>query len=130
MDERVGNPWQALLALLLVLGFSLIGTVGPAEGEECAKIHQVEITFGIATGFKPYTMVIQVGDCIRWVNVHGIEHSAVAVDRSFHTGTLMPGSSALIEFDKTGVYPYTCGPHPPMVGKVIVEPAHAPSQAE
>ena len=60
MDERVGNPWQALLALLLVLGFSLIGTVGPVEGEECAKIHQVEITFDIATGFKPYTMVIQV----------------------------------------------------------------------
>jgi plastocyanin len=34
----------------------------------------------------------------------------------------MPGADAIIEFKKPGVSPYTCGPHPPMVGQVIVEP--------
>ncbi len=117
LDDRA--LLRALSAAVLV---GLVGVAIPAGGEECAKIHEVQITFEGATGFKPHTVVIQVGDCVRWVNVHGIEHSAVAVDRSFHTGTLMPGSSGLIEFKKPGVYPYTCGPHPPMVGQVIVEP--------
>lgn len=115
---------------MLVLLPALVGAVRPAEAQECAKIHEVLITFDGATGFKPQTIVIQAGDCIRWVNVHGIEHSAVAVDRSFHTGTLMPGSANVIEFKKPGVYPYTCGPHPPMVGQVIVEPGAASSHSE
>jgi len=103
----------------------LLGLFARSEPDQCAKIHQVEMTFEGATGFKPPTVVIQVGDCVRWVNVHGIEHSAVAVDRSFHTGTLMPGGANIVEFNKPGIYPYTCGPHPPMVGKVIVEPRRA-----
>lgn len=130
MGEPVRNHLRPVFALLSFLVFTVVGTVGPARGEECATIHEVEITFDGATGFKPQTIVIQAGDCIRWVNVHGIGHSAVAVDRSFHTGTLMPGSSGLIEFKTAGVYPYTCGPHPPMVGQVIVEPAHASSHSK
>ncbi len=121
LDERW--VFSRLLRILPAAFFvGLVGLVAPAGGQQCAKIHQVEITFEGATGFKPHTVVIHAGDCVRWLNVHGIEHSAVAVDRSFHTGTLMPGSAGIIAFDKAGVYPYTCGPHPPMVGQVIVEP--------
>lgn len=119
---RLLDTRALFLALSAAVLVGLVGMAIPAGGEECAKIYEVQITFDGATGFKPHTVVIQVGDCVRWVNAHGIEHSAVAVDRSFHTGTLMPGSSGLIEFKKPGVYPYTCGPHPPMVGQVIVEP--------
>jgi len=124
--EHRALGWALSTAVLV----GLIGMAVPAGGEECATIHEVQITFEGATGFKPHTVVIQVGDCVRWVNVHGIEHSAVAVDRSFHTGTLMPGSSGLIEFKKPGVYPYTCGPHPPMVGQVIVEPRQPSGRSE
>lgn len=130
MDYRVGNPVKALFVPLLFLVFVFLTAATPVWGEECAKIYDVQITFDGATGFKPHTVVIQVGDCVRWTNVHGIEHSAVAVDRSFHTGTLMPGSSGVIEFQKPGVYPYTCGPHPPMVGQVIVEPRHTPARSD
>jgi plastocyanin len=115
--------------LVAILG-GVVGLASPAGGDKCAKIHQVEITFEDATGFKPQTIVVRVGDCVRWVNVHGIEHSAVAVDRSFHTGTLMPGSAGTIEFTKPGVYPYTCGPHPPMVGRVVVESVGAPDRSD
>ena len=45
---------------------------------------------------------MEVGDCIRFVNIHEIEHSAVALDRTFNTGTLMPRSSSLIRFDTPG----------------------------
>ena len=68
--------------------------------------------------FTPKDVVLEVGDCIRFVNVHEIEHSAVALDRTFNTGTLMPRSSSLIRFDTPGEWPYWCGLHPPMVGTV------------
>jgi plastocyanin len=113
-----------LFGQLLCLGFALLSLIGPAGAEEweCAKVHDVQITFDDATGFKPKVVVIKAGDCVRWVNVHGIEHSVVAVDRSFFTGIMMPGSAGMVEFKKPGVYPYACGPHPPMEGQVIVEP--------
>lgn len=122
MRDPVGSHVKGLFGPLLFLGFALLGLVGPAWGQECAKVHEVQITFDDATGFKPKTVVIQVGDCVRWVNVDRMEHSVVAVDRSFRSGILMPPADAIIEFMKPGVYPYFCGPHPPMEGQVIVEP--------
>lgn len=123
MRDPVGSRTRGLVGPLLFAGFALLGPAGPAEAEEeCAKVHQVQMTFDEATGFKPQTVVVQVGDCVRWENVHGIEHSVVALDRSFHTGILMPGGASVVQFNHPGVYPYTCGPHPPMKGQVIVEP--------
>jgi plastocyanin len=100
----------------------MLQDVGPASAQQCNVVHQVEITFKGARGFKPRELSIKAGDCVRWINLTGIEHSAVAVDRSFHTGQLMPGSANIIKFETPGEVPYTCGPHPPMVGKIIVEP--------
>ena len=123
MWDPVESHVKGLIGTLLFLGFALLGLAGPAAGQECAKIHEVQITFdNDATGFTPHTVVIHAGDCVRWTNVHGIEHSAVAVDRSFFTGELKPGSAGISEFKKPGVYPYVCGPHPLMTGEVIVEP--------
>ena len=104
------------LALLLLVGLG--GLSLPAEAQECGKIHEVIVTHV----FTPKDLVLEVGDCIRFVNVHDIEHSAVALDRTFNTGTLMPRSSSLIRFDTPGELPYWCGLHPPMVGTVIVKP--------
>jgi plastocyanin len=123
MGDRAESHPKGLFGPMLFLGFALLGVVGPAGGEECAKVHVVQITFDDgATGFTPHTVVIHVGDCVRWANVHGIEHSVVAVDRSFYTGEIKPGSSGMIEFKRPGIYPYICGPHPPMTGQVVVEP--------
>lgn len=121
MGAPAGNRVKGLNGALFV-ALALLGLIGPAAGQECAKVHEVQITFDEATGFKPQTVVIHAGDCVRWVNVHGIEHSVLALDRSFYTGEIKPGSSGVIEFKKPGVYPYMCGPHPPMRGEVIVEP--------
>ncbi len=97
--------------------------VGPAAAaDDCKKVHEVEMTFKGAKGFKPRELHVQVGDCVRWINLTGIEHSAVALDRSFHTGQLMPGSANLIRFSKPGEVPYACGPHPPMKGTIVVDP--------
>ena len=106
----------AILPLLLLIGFGLCTTAGAQD--ECGKVHEVIVTHV----FTPKDMVLEVGDCIRFVNIHEIEHSAVALDRTFNTGTLMPRSSSLIRFDTPGELPYWCGLHPPMVGTVTVKP--------
>jgi plastocyanin len=106
----------------VLLGMLVGLTSSPVTAQQCATIHEVEMTFEAAQGFKPRDLTIKVGDCVRWTNKTNIEHSAVAVDRSFHTGQLMPGSANVVKFDNPGEIPYTCGPHPPMVGKIIVVP--------
>ena len=45
---------------------------------------------------------------------------ASAVDGSFDTGLVSPGSSATLQFDVPGVYAYMCTPHPWMKGNVAV----------
>ena len=111
----IGRLGAIFLPFLLLVGFGLSGMV---EAQECGKVHEVIVTHV----FTPKELVLEVGDCIRFVNIHEIEHSAVALDRTFNTGTLMPRSSSLIRFDTPGELPYWCGLHPPMVGTVVVMP--------
>ena len=88
----------------------------PSWGQECAAVHNVEITYV----FGPGDVYLQPGDCVRFVNVHMIDHSAVGLEREFNSGILMPGSTATLRFDEPMVIPYTCGVHPPMVGVIVV----------
>lgn len=106
------------VALALIIGCSLFGLSSIVDAQECGEVHEVIVTHV----FAPKDLVIEAGDCIRFVNIHEIEHSAVALDRTFNTGTLMPRSSSLIRFDTPGEMPYWCGLHPPMVGTVTVKP--------
>ena len=118
LGANIGRRSAGYLVLLLFVGFGLFGLSSTTEAQECGKIHEVIVTHV----FTPKDLVLEVGDCIRFVNIHDIEHSAVALDRTFNTGTLMPRSSSLIRFDTPGELPYWCGLHPPMIGTVIVKP--------
>ena len=44
-------------------------------GQECAAVHNVEISYV----FGPGDVYLQPGECVRFVNVHMIEHSAVGL---------------------------------------------------
>ena len=113
-----GRRTAGYVALALLIGCVLFGLPSIVDAQECGKVHEVIVTHI----FTPKDLVIEVGDCIRFVNIHEIEHSAVALDRTFNTGTLMPRSSSLIRFDTPGELPYWCGLHPPMIGTVVVKP--------
>jgi plastocyanin len=113
---------MATLLQGVLVGMAVVLGSNPVTAQQCATIHDVEITFEGAQGFKPRDLTIKAGDCVRWTNRTNIEHSAVAVDRSFHTGQLMPGNANVVKFETPGEVAYTCGPHPPMVGKIIVAP--------
>ncbi len=87
-----------------------------AAAQECSETYNVEITHV----FNPGDVYVKPGECVRFVNVHSIEHSAVGLEREFNSGILMPGSTATLRFDEPVVIPYTCGVHPPMVGVIVV----------
>ena len=112
------NDRRSLVCLIMGLT-SFVGVLIQATtswGQECAAIHNIEITYV----FGPGDVYVQPGDCVRFVNVHMIEHSAVGLEREFNSGILMPGSTATLRFDEPMVIPYTCGVHPPMVGVIVV----------
>tara|TARA_B100000029_G_scaffold441535_1_gene459420 strand:- start:1020 stop:1661 length:642 start_codon:yes stop_codon:yes gene_type:complete len=92
------------------------------EAQECFETHNVEITHV----FNPGDVYVKPGECVRFVNVHSIEHSAVGLEREFNSGILMPGSTSTLRFDEPTVIPYTCGVHPPMVGVIVVSDDSGP----
>ena len=107
--------YRAIVSCLCGFLVGLASTVS-VEAQECSAIHNVEISYI----FAPGDVYIKPGECVRFVNVHMIDHSAVGLEREFNSGILMPGSTAVLSFDKPVVIPYTCGVHPPMVGVIVV----------
>jgi plastocyanin len=94
-----------------------MAVVAPAQAEDCAAVHEIEITHV----FEPGDIYLKVGDCVHFTNIHVIEHSAVGLEREFNTGILMPGGTSMLEFSEPIVIPYVCGVHPLMTGVLIVD---------
>jgi plastocyanin len=108
---------QLLTLLALALAGAVLLGARPALAQKCEKVHDVAITFE----FTPKDLVIEQGDCVRWTNIHTIEHSAAGLKWEFNTGQLMPGGRSLITFDKPGEIAYWCAHHPPMQAKLVVK---------
>ncbi len=76
-------------------------------------------------GFKfiPQEITVKAGTTIRWSNREKRQYHSVWFEQAGdpEPGYFFPGESYERSFDKPGVYPYHCGPHPEMTGTVIVE---------
>jgi plastocyanin len=74
--------------------------------------------------FVPETVVIAVGDSVKWTNLDGTGHTASRDDKpAFDTGTLRTNESKTIVFsESTGSegIEYFCRPHQRMRGHVVV----------
>lgn len=113
-------PAAALLAALAAVSARAgDGVTNVRNADECAAVHQVEIT----SKFEPASISVRQGECIHFTNTHNIEHSAVGAEREFNTGIMMPGGTALLRFDAPGEIPYICGVHPPMTALLTVTAA-------
>jgi plastocyanin len=74
--------------------------------------------------FMPQVVKIKPGTTVEWVNdekrtSHSVFFEAEGLAES---DRMFPGESWKRTFDKPGLYPYRCGPHPEMVGTVEVAP--------
>jgi len=72
--------------------------------------------------FDPPELKVKAGTTVKWVNNEKrTSHSVIWLGPDgFESERLFPGETYQRKFDKSGTYPYTCGPHPEMKGVVVV----------
>ena len=90
----------------------------PVSAARAVEFASVEI---VDMKFVPALVRIKRGGRAVWNNKDTAAHTATGVGRVFDTGTVMPGQSSELTFDKPGTYPYFCIYHQKMRGKIIVE---------
>ncbi|MGH2616999.1 MAG: cupredoxin domain-containing protein [Thermomicrobiales bacterium] len=90
-----------------------------AQAAPLDETDTVEILDSFA--FAPYSLQIAAGDTVTWINASGIAHTVTGDDLAFdNSGPIDPGESFSLTFDEPGTYRYRCGPHPDMVGEIVV----------
>jgi len=73
--------------------------------------------------FIPERVAVKAGTTVKWTNDEKrASHSVVFPAEKLESERLLSGDSWQRRFDKPGVYPYTCEPHPEMKGTVEVLP--------
>ncbi|MCP4472907.1 MAG: plastocyanin [Gammaproteobacteria bacterium] len=73
--------------------------------------------------FIPQEITLEAGQTLRWENREKRQYHSVwfqAMGEAEPEDYLFPEDSYERSFDRPGVYPYRCGPHPEMTGTVTV----------
>jgi plastocyanin len=71
--------------------------------------------------FQPYSLEVPRGATVTWVNNSDAAHTVTGDDLAFDdSGLIEPGDSFHQTFDEPGTYRYKCGPHPGMMGVIVV----------
>jgi plastocyanin len=102
----------AATAAVAVIALSM----APADAGEVVEV-------GIAKmQFEPQRIKVKPGTTVKWVNNEKrSNHSILFAQEGIpESERFFPGESWQRTFDKQGVYPYLCGPHPEMTGVVEV----------
>lgn len=84
-------------------------------------VEPVEVSI-IKMEFEPRIVKIKAGTTVKWVNNEKRSNHSVFFEKEGlpDSERLFPGDTWQRTFDKPGVYPYVCGPHPEMIGVVEV----------
>ena len=100
----------------------------PAENQETtslvstptteAKVVKIAIR---SFAFSPKELRIPLGTKVVWTNQDGVRHTVTADNGAFKSSLLIEGKSFEFTFAKKGTFSYSCGVHPFMTAKVIVE---------
>ncbi|MCW8908840.1 MAG: plastocyanin/azurin family copper-binding protein [Sedimenticola sp.] len=108
-------------ALVLPVLLLLLSLAAPAlAGGNATAQAQVEIR---DFKFIPREITIKAGTTVRWTNNEKRQYHSVWFEQAGDPEApyFFPGESVERTFDKPGVYPYRCGPHPEMTGVITVE---------
>jgi plastocyanin len=101
---------RTLAGTLLVLGLS---------GGAMAAEHIVAVE---KYAFSPMELRIRTGDTVTWTNNEKrVSHSVLFIANSEESERFFPGEKWSRAFPEAGRFEYRCGPHPEMLGVVIVE---------
>jgi plastocyanin len=86
-----------------------------SEANQTAEVRVDNFTFG------PQSIMVPVNTTVTWVNRDDIPHVIVSTDGVFRSKALDTDDKYSFTFTKAGTYPYFCGIHPKMVGKIVVQ---------
>jgi len=107
--------------------FSALFTIVILAGGVCltspnafAKIVTVEI---YKFKFIPAEVTLDKGDTVLWINKEKRQYHSVWFEQlgEPEPDYLFPGDSMRRTFDQAGDFPYRCGPHPEMTGRITVK---------
>jgi plastocyanin len=71
--------------------------------------------------YAPASLTVKAGTTVTFTNQDSIRHTITSDDGVFDSGLLGKGETFTYTFDKVGIFPYHCTPHPYMKGTIIVE---------
>ena len=71
--------------------------------------------------FSPQTLNVPVGATVTWINRDDVPHTVVDADKRFKSAALDTDDKFSFTFTTAGEYPYFCGIHTHMTGKVVVK---------
>ena len=114
---------SAAAATLLVLSFGLskASHAKPAASEQSNLSDKYQIKIDNFS-FAPATLTVPVGTTVTWVNQDDIPHNIRSSEGNILKSPVMDTDQKFsYTFTKAGTYPYYCGIHPKMTGKVIVQ---------
>jgi amicyanin len=71
------------------------------------------------SAFNPETLTVKAGATVTWTNNDSVTHNIKS--DSFNSPQMAKGDTYSFTFDTKGTFDYSCGIHPSMKGKIIVE---------
>jgi plastocyanin len=107
-----------ILIVLLILWLWPKSEFFKSDCKADCRIHDVKI---VDFEYKPETVQIAPGDCVRWTNLDSVYHTATHDSDQFNSGNLYQNDCYVQKFKTKGTNPYYCIPHPYMKGKVVVK---------
>jgi amicyanin len=118
--------WFTVVMLLLVSGCTTQTQQQPPAPTTSTAPASTSANITIKDfAFSPGLVTVKAGATVTWTNEdsapHSIRPDSSAAGMFDNSGTLSTGGSYSFVFANPGTYEYSCGIHPPMKGKVVVE---------
>ena len=115
--------FSLVLAGLVVLSFALLNSghtqLVASEQNSSGNQYQVKID---NFSFAPVTLTVPAGTTVTWVNQDDVPHNIVSSEgKTLKSPVMDTDEKFSYTFATAGTYPYYCGIHPKMIGKVIVQ---------
>lgn len=110
-----------LLLAIAVSGVAFFGPAPPAQADTLVLVLEEDPDKAATWRFEPENVTVKVGETVVWEWRADDKHSVTADNGAFDSGEKKGrGTKWQFKFTRAGDYPYTCTPHPFMVGSVKV----------
>lgn len=122
--------WSIATSIATVIVILLASTLSRGQHESSAnKIELIAAGTDAAPqviidnyAFSPVTLTVKVGTTVTFINRDDDAHTVDSTQGKFKSPLMNKNGSFEFRFTAAGEYPYSCGLHPKMTGKIIVQP--------